>query len=301
VDPIKIGIVGVGAIAKRQHIPALNASRDFALVACADANADGSDTHRSLADMLDSGPHLDAIAICTPPKFHYDDAALALRHGKHVLLEKPPCDTTEQLHALEAVADEAKRTLFTAWHSQFAAGVNAAKDWLKGKRVNSAHVVWKEDLEKYHHGQEWIKKQGGYGVFDPGINALSVLTRILPTPIRLIDSDLHIPPGWETPDRAKLLFHCDDGADITADFAFHQAGGEDIWNIEARTEEGVLTLSQGGAVLVIDGVRASSTAEQEYPALYRHFASLIQNQTSDVDAQPLRLAEQAFRSAATDD
>jgi len=297
VNPIKIGIVGVGAIAKREHIPTLKASRDFTLVACADTNAEGVDTYRDLADMLKKCPDLEAIAICTPPQLHYADACLALRRGKHVLLEKPPCDTTEQLIELEALAVEAKRTLFTAWHSQYAAGVNVAKDWLKGKRLVSASVVWKEDPEKWHQGQEWIKKHGGYGVFDPGINAISILTKIVPTRIRLIDSDLNVPPGWETPGLAKLLFKSEDGAEITAVFEFHKAGGEDIWDIEMMTKEGVLTLSKGGEALAIDGVCAPLNAEKEYPSLYGHFASLIEKEGSYVHSEPLSLVEEAFRTA----
>jgi hypothetical protein len=41
-------------------------------------------------------------------------------------------------------------------------------------------IVWHEDVRKWHPGQQWIWEPGGFGVFDPGINALSIATRIFP-------------------------------------------------------------------------------------------------------------------------
>ena len=46
---------------------------------------------------------------------------------------------------------------------------------------SSGRIIWKEDVHHWHPGQRWIWEPGGFGVFDPGINALSVLTEILPT------------------------------------------------------------------------------------------------------------------------
>ena len=58
-----------------------------------------------------------------------------------------------------------------------------AKARLKRHHVNFLKVTWKEDVRKWHPGQEWIWQPGGFGVFDPGINALSIVTKILPEPI----------------------------------------------------------------------------------------------------------------------
>ena len=41
-------------------------------------------------------------------------------------------------------------------------------------------VTWKEDVRHWHPGQQWIWEAGGFGVFDPGINALSIVTKIMP-------------------------------------------------------------------------------------------------------------------------
>src|SRR5689334_991205 len=101
--PLRIALVGIGKIARDQHIPALAANRRFELVACASRNAavDGLRGFPDIEALLGGVPDLDCISICTPPQAHFDAALLALRAGKHVMLEKPPAATTRQIALLE--------------------------------------------------------------------------------------------------------------------------------------------------------------------------------------------------------
>ncbi|MFD2438663.1 Gfo/Idh/MocA family protein [Modicisalibacter luteus] len=89
--PIKIGIVGLGKIARDQHLPALAANPDFELVAVASRNASLEDAANfaTLEEMLAGVPELDAVSLCTPPTVRYGQARQALQAGKHVMLEKP--------------------------------------------------------------------------------------------------------------------------------------------------------------------------------------------------------------------
>ena len=137
---LKLGLVGIGKIAHDQHIPALAADPRFELVATASRNAsvDGVASFTSVEAMLDGVPELDAISICTPPQAHFDAAIAALRAGKHVMLEKPPAATTRQIALLQAEAARHGRTLFQTWHSRFAAGVDAARDWVKARTLTGA-------------------------------------------------------------------------------------------------------------------------------------------------------------------
>ena len=73
------------------------------------------------------------------------------------------------------------------------------------RRIKTVAVTWKEDVRVWHPGQTWIWKAGGLGVFDPGINALSILTRIIPGALALQDADLSFPENCATPIAASLL------------------------------------------------------------------------------------------------
>jgi predicted dehydrogenase len=293
--PVRIGIVGVGKIAADQHIPALRASQAFELAACASRNArvDGVDNFPDLAAMLDGRPDLEAIAICTPPQVHYEAAKLALARGKHVLLEKPPCATTRQLADLAARAAAARRTLFQTWHSRYASGVARAREWLGARTILSGRIAWKEDVRQWHPGQTWIWRAGGFGVFDPGINAISILTEIAPVEMFVSAAKLFVPSNCEAPIAADVTFVAETGARIEAEFDFRQTGPQ-TWDIELQTNDGALTLSMGGAVLGIDGERIGTDGEGEYPALYRRFAALIERGVCDVDARPFELTADAF-------
>ena len=72
--------------------------------------------------------------------------------------------------------------LYAAWHSRYNEALDKAKKLLKGKQVTFMRITWREDVNKWHPKQEWIAQPGGFGVFDPGINALSAVSKILPEP-----------------------------------------------------------------------------------------------------------------------
>jgi D-galactose 1-dehydrogenase len=296
VEPIRIAVVGLGKIACDQHLPALRTNPAFELVATAcpyGASTEGVPAFTDLAQILAAGIAVDAAAICTPPQVRHRLAAEALGHGLHVLLEKPPAASPSEAAALADLAAEAGSTLFAAWHSRFAAGVEPARAWLEGRRILGGTITWREDVRVWHPRQAWIWQRGGFGVFDPGINALSIATRILPGTIRLTDAELDIPANCDEPIAARLALEIDGGVPITADFDFRQTGPQ-TWDIEVETDAGTLLLSRGGAVLTLPGeIRQGS--DVEYPALYGRFAQLIGSGASEIDTAPLRLVEDALR------
>lgn len=294
---LKLGLVGIGKIARDQHIPALAADARFELAATASRNAsvDGVASFASVEAMLAAVPELDAISICTPPQAHFDAAIAALRAGKHVMLEKPPAATTRQIALLQAEAARHGRTLFQTWHSRFAAGVDAARDWLKGRTLTGGTITWKEDVHHWHPGQQWIFDAGGLGVFDPGINALSVLTEVLAEEAVVRKAVLEFPENQQAPIAAQLDLRTEAGVSINAEFDFRQKG-EQTWDIELVTTTGRLRLSHGGGTLAIDGqpVAADAALAGEYPRLYARFAELCAAGQSEVDWRPFQLVADAF-------
>jgi D-galactose 1-dehydrogenase len=240
-------------------------------------------------------PDLDAVAVCTPPQVRYATAQEALAAGRHVMLEKPPAATLSELHELAHFADQQKRILFTTWHSQYNAAVDAAKRALAGKRVARLQVNWKEDVRRWHPGQAWIWQAGGFGVFDPGINALSIVTKIMPSPVFVKSADLTFPANCDAPIAATLDFHATGGRErLAAVFDWRQTGPQ-TWEIIIETGEGgKLHLANGGSKLTIDGELVAEEKSTEYEQIYAHFATLLAAGKSDVDPAPLRLVADAF-------
>jgi len=300
-NPVRIGLVGIGKIARDQHIPSIAGNAGFALAAIASrhGHVDGVPNYPSIETMLDAQPELDAVAICTPPQVHYDAAKFALSRSKHVLLEKPPCTSVLQLDNLVRLASAAGRTFYQTWHSQHAHGVAPAARLMTDRVLRSAHVTWKEDVRQWHPGQTWIWQAGGFGVFDPAINAFSILTTLFPEPIFPQSATLYVPSNCEAPIAADAEFVTDNGARISAALDFRHTGTQ-TWDIDIETDRGPLKLSAGGAKLTVgnDAVPPEAGAlESEYEAIYRRFAGLIARGQSDVDARPLQLVADIFMVA----
>ncbi len=291
---LRIGLVGAGKIARDQHMPAIAANEAFELVGVVDpaARLESVASFVSLEDLFSADPA--AIAVCTPPRMRHAIARAALAAGKHVLLEKPPAATVGELEDLRSRAEATGLTLFTAWHSQFGPAVPAAKQWICARRPRRIMVTWREDVRRWHPGQDWIWEAGGFGVFDPGINALSILTAILPGRVFVTAANIEVPEDRATPIAARLRLATSEGAQIEAEFDWRQTGTQ-TWDIAVEAEDGSeMRLSRGGHRLSGNDVPPADALGGEYPAIYRRFATLVAHGEREVHSDPLQLVADAF-------
>jgi predicted dehydrogenase len=191
-------------------------------------------------------------------------------------------------------------TLFTTWHAQNNPAVDEAARLLAGKRIKSMAVRWHENVHKWHPGQQWIFEAGGFGVFDPGINAFSVITKIFPGAVFIRSAELQVPENAQTPIAAKIELGstaADGPLSVSFDFRW---SNEEEWTIEIETTDGTqLRLERGGARLFVDGAERPSDGPGEYPDIYRTFADLIDERRSLVDVAPFRLVADCLLVAKT--
>lgn len=288
-----IALVGIGKIALDQHVPALAASPDWELAATVSRHGkvDGVESFHDIDAMLAARPDIGTVSLCLPPVPRFAAALAVLRAGRHLMLEKPPGATLAEVHILSRMAQARGLSLFATWHSRMAHAVAAARRELSGRAIREGRVIWREDVRKWHPGQDWIFEAGGMGVFDPGINALSILTEILPQPLRLTGADLDFPANRQAPIAARLTF----SDNISADFDFRQQGPQ-TWDMEFVTDKGHVALRTGGNILELDGQQASGedSIMGEYPALYAQMADLVRDGASDADLAPMVLVADAF-------
>jgi len=134
--PIRLGIIGCGAIVRAQHIPAIRAAGQFNLVAVADHSPEAAadavvawlgipidredNTHRRHPDVhafmerrwwpdhkgLLEGSGVEAVLIATPNNTHEAIARDCLAAGIHVFCEKPVAFTIEAHDELDRMASE---------------------------------------------------------------------------------------------------------------------------------------------------------------------------------------------------
>ena len=283
---MKVALVGIGKIAVDQHVPAIAASKDWELAATVSRHGtvEGVESHTDFGGFLKARPDVTVVSLCMPPVPRYAFAEAALLGGRHVMLEKPPGATLAEVQALATMAAAKGLTLYTTWHSRMAYAVAPAKAWLADKTILKAHITWREDVRRWHPGQDWVFEPGGMGVFDPGINALSILTEILPKPVHLTAAILTFPENCQTAIAAALTF----SGNVTADFDWRQEGPQ-TWDIDIETDKGPLALRLGGNRLLIGGkeIAGENSIMGEYPALYAWMANLVATGKSEVDLAPM--------------
>jgi D-galactose 1-dehydrogenase len=294
--PIRIGIIGFGKIAADQHVPSIEANPRLELAATSSRSGQGvATTYSDWRKLLDEVEGLEAVAITTPPSVRYEIARAAIEKGLHVLLEKPPAVTLSEVEELSCLAEAKGVTLFATWHARHNPAVSAAAHALAGKRIAEMRIVWHEDVHKWHPGQNWIWEPGGFGVFDPGINAFSIATAIFPGALFVRSAELSFPANADTPIAAEIAFASDvaDGG-LHCSLDWRRTEGEE-WTIEITTANGrSARLTHGGARLTIDGVDQQASGPGEYPDIYREFVDLIDQRRSSVDLRPLRIVADCF-------
>lgn len=151
VNPINISIVGPGRVAKRLanaiHLVdeiklwsicsrRLNNAQSFANQYNAAAAVSAYDNF----DKMLKDPNLNAVIIATPDKFHFQYAFEALKHGKHVIIEKPLCTDIEEGKRLIDLANETKCIVSIGYHLRWHPGLR-----LLIKKINA------DDFGKIHH------------------------------------------------------------------------------------------------------------------------------------------------------
>jgi D-galactose 1-dehydrogenase len=296
--PIRIAIVGVGKIARDQHIPAIMSNADFELAALVSRSMPPADVpvYANLQTAFDSGIAIDAVAICAPPIARLNDCRKAFSHGCAVLLEKPPATTVNEALDLKRMADASGVPVFASWHSRFAPMVEAAKAWCVDHPLRIGRITWHEDAAKWHPGQDWLWRAGGFGVFDPGINALSILTSLYPSQWCVEAVRFDVPANVDMPVSAQfeLVHHA---SKVQADFDFRPTPSE-TWTIHVEATNGeTLDIVDGGAGMSLNGAQVQRGVSLEYAGLYRRFSDLVQAGVSDFDVSPLAIVESAFAAA----
>ena len=126
-DKIKCGVLGAGWWATYAHVPALLSHPRAELIAIQKTDLDrarkvvadfGIPHACTTASELLSIEGLQAVVISSSPHLHHEQAAAALRMGKHVLIEKPMTLTTSQAKDLIELAEKCNLQFLIScpWH-----------------------------------------------------------------------------------------------------------------------------------------------------------------------------------------
>lgn len=243
---------------------------------------------------------IDTLLIATPPSSHYSIAREVLQAGKHVLLEKPPTQTVKQAQELIALSQQTGSVLFFGFHARYNQSVYLAKEKLLNCTVFRVEVVYLENVLRYHAPESWVFQEGVFK--DSGINALSVLTHILPehVPLSVTAAEFGRSPRTHTEVQVRAYLSLGETGVVSLFLDWEYTAAE-TRTLICFTDQGRYVvdvsadqLSRDGKVLVT-GKCEGDRLECEYEDLLADFAESLQQGRSSWNTTELQLMEEAYR------
>lgn len=114
-DPIRVGIIGLGGNCRLRHVPGLRACEGVAITAVSNRRRESTlkaaaefgieKTYDRWSDLV-ADPQIDAVVIGTWPYLHMPITLAALEAGKHVLCEARMAMNAAEAHAMLAASRE---------------------------------------------------------------------------------------------------------------------------------------------------------------------------------------------------
>ncbi len=186
--PIRFGIVGTGAIAPF-HARAIQSVPGAQVIGVASRTAENAkrfaQEHRIpfvAADVeeLARHPEIDAITITTPSALHREPALAAIRHGKHLMIEKPIDATVEGTDEILDAARKAGVIVGSIFQARFGDGARALKHAIETGRFGrlvlcSAYVKWHRTASYYTGWKGKLALDGGGALINQAIHAVDLL------------------------------------------------------------------------------------------------------------------------------
>jgi predicted dehydrogenase len=199
---LSTAVVGVGYLG-RFHAQKYTAAEDCELVAVVDADADAAATHaealgtRALTDHRELLGQVDAVSIVAPTAYHYAIGVDFLRHGTHVLVEKPITTTLAEADELIAAAEAGGLVLQVGHLERFNPALLAADRLLSAPRFIESHR-----LAPFNPRGTDVDV-----VLDLMIHDIDIILNVVGTPVRRADAS-----------GARVLTEADDIANVRLAF-----------------------------------------------------------------------------------
>lgn len=200
-EKLRIGMVGLGGIATRSHIPALTVLPDVTISSGAEIDAYQANRtqqrfgipriYSTYQEMLEKEP-LDAVYVCLPNSLHYEASSAALNRGLHVYCEKPVGLSAEEGENLAMQAEQTGLVLMPGYHLRFHEHFIRARKLLEERRLGKilqiqASAVFSGPYRGWDPKSDWhFNPRSGGPLYDWGSHILDLLVYITNLNIEII-------------------------------------------------------------------------------------------------------------------
>lgn len=325
VSPVRIAVVGAGAISQMAHLPVLSKLRGVQVVALCDndrakarALADRfgiADAFSDIDDLLDYD-ELDAAVVTTPSHLHEPQVLQLLASGLDVLCERPLSLTSKGIDRILASAARANRKVFVANNHRFRSDVQALARFLNGGELGKLTGVRAGAYHPRGKIEGWrLRRQeaGGGALFEQGFALIDLALWLadFPAPTRVWAHIERARGANAVEESAMVAVQCANGASFSFDLSWAYVGEDDRWWFETLCSRGSARLAPLRVVKELNGkpIDVSPTGAaaresafiQSYRAELAHFVSSVRGEVEyEAPTDQLlvhRLIEAAYKSA----
>ena len=322
---LRIGVIGVGAIAQVAQLPMLARLKGAQLVALCDNDGPKAralaerfgvpDAFTDIDEMLEVD-ELDAVVISTPSHLHEPHVLSALAAGVDVLCERPLALSTRGVERILATSARTDRKVAVANNHRFRTDVQAVSAFLRGGELGKLSGVRTGAYQAKRAADGWRMRRaesGGGAFMEQGFAMLDLALWLadFPEPVR-VTAHMERGRGASTVEDSMLaLVECEQGTTIVIDVAWNVTAQEDRWWFDVQATRGSAQLSPFKVVKALNGVPADvtprgaavreSAVTQSYRAELAHFLAVAREETAyEPPSDQIvvhRVAEAIYRSA----
>lgn len=308
-DPVRLGIIGAGAITQVAHLPVLRKLKGVQVVGICDADLPKA---RALADRFQVGDafadieelleyeKLDAVAVCTPNHLHEPHVVAALAAGVHVLVERPLALNLAGAQRLLRQAEKREKLLVVGMNHRYRADVQLVRSFLQSGELGKLESIrgsW-HVFRPTRAQLGWRQRRdeaGGGAMLDLGHAILDLALWLAnnPRPVRVSASLQGLESARGVENSGSAFVVCEGGLSIFLDVTWHHIGEGERFGLGLRAAKGTAGINPLNVWKELHGVPTDVAPtgaigrENAFSASYRaewaHFLAVLKGEAKPFD------------------
>ncbi|SEC61779.1 Gfo/Idh/MocA family oxidoreductase [Paenibacillus sp. GP183] len=190
---IKVGVIGAGSISSA-HMDAYANNKEVELYAICDLNRERADekavkygiphVYSDVREFL-ANPDIEAVSICTWNNTHAEFSIAALAAGKHVLCEKPLCQTVEQALEVQSAVQSSGKVFQVGFVRRYGNTAKMLRSFIDAGDLGEIYYAKASYLRRLGNPGGWFSdksRSGGGPLIDLGVHVIDLCWYLMGKP-----------------------------------------------------------------------------------------------------------------------